>query len=99
MTRMQSKRYGAYGRSLIKKEPVLEYIKESRVRIAFLSSDQELMKNGKPVCGQCEKVASKYSWSVPYDFTITIFEPNVERFTKEQIRILILHELLHIGIG
>ena len=27
-----------------------------------------------------------------------MFEPNVERFTEEQIRILLLHELMHVQI-
>ena len=54
--------------------------------------------HGKSVFGQCEKVPDKYKWSVPCDFTITIFEPNVERFTEEQMRILILHELMHVGV-
>lgn len=98
MARERSRRYGAFARHLIRTEPVLEYIKNSQVRIAFLASDQEMIKNGRYVFGQCEKVPSKYSWIVPYDFTITVFEPNVERFTTEQIRILMLHELLHIGI-
>ena len=40
----------------------------------------------------------KYKWSIPADFIITVFEPNVENFTEEQIRILLFHELLHIGI-
>ena len=55
-------------------------------------------ENGKIIFGQCEKIPDKYKWAIPSDFTIVIFEPNVERFTEEQIRILLLHELLHIGI-
>lgn len=47
--------------------------------------------------GQCEKVAEKYKWGIPCDFTITIFEPNIVGFTEEQIKILLFHELLHVG--
>ncbi len=54
--------------------------------------------NNKKIYGQCEKVADKYKWVIPCEFTITIFEPNCEGFTKEQMEILIFHELLHIGI-
>ena len=50
------------------------------------------------VHGQCEKVPDKYKWAVPCDFTITVFEPNVEKFTDEQLYILLFHELLHVGI-
>jgi predicted SprT family Zn-dependent metalloprotease len=28
---------------------------------------------------------------------VTIFEPNVAEFSEEQMRILIFHELLHVG--
>lgn len=48
--------------------------------------------------GQCEKIADKYKWGIPCDFTITIFEPNIIGWTDEQLRILIFHELLHVGV-
>ena len=35
---------------------------------------------------------------MPCDFTITVFEPNCEGMTDEQLRILLLHELMHVGI-
>lgn len=93
-----NEQYTAIGFDLIDTEPLLEDIKASDVRIMYLSSDQERKKAGKTVCGECEKVPDKYKWAVPCDFTITVFEPNVERFTDEQMRILIFHELLHVGI-
>ena len=90
--------YSQIADRLIKTEESLQSIRESDVRIIYLSSDHELKKNGKLVFGQCEKVPDKYKWAVPCDFTITVFEPNVERLTEEQIRILLFHELLHVGI-
>ena len=90
--------YAEVGADLIRTDSVLKYIADSEVSIVYLSSEQEKKANGKLVFGQCEKVPDKYKWAVPCDFTITVFEPNVERFTDEQIRILLLHELLHIGI-
>ena len=93
-----SQKYTDIGVKLIQSEPILEHIKKSKVLITFLSSEHEKKGNKKLVFGECEKVPEKYKWAVPCDFTITIFEPNVERFTDEQIKILILHELLHIGI-
>ena len=83
---------------LINSDPMLEHIKESEVCIGYLTSDLEKMSNGNPVFGECEKVPAKYRWAIPYDFTVTIFSPNVERFTDEQMRILVLHELLHVDI-
>ena len=96
--RSLNERYSEIGAQLIQEEPKLSYIKESDVSILYLSSEHEKKENGKIIFGQCEKIPDKYKWAIPSDFTIVIFEPNVERFTEEQIRILLLHELLHIGI-
>ena len=90
--------YAEIAVELIAEEPALEYIAESNVTIVYLSSDSEKTNKGKRVCGQCEKVPDKYRWGIPADFTITVFEPNVEKFTDEQIKILLFHELLHVGI-
>jgi len=93
-----STEYAEIGQELILTEDVLDYIRDSAVTIMYLSSENEKKEHGKKVFGQCEKVPDKYKWAVPCDFTITLFEPNIERLTEEQIRILILHELLHVGI-
>ena len=93
-----SEEYTEIGQRLIDTDPALEYIRDSQVSIKYLSSEHEKVEKGRTVCGQCEKIPVKYKWAIPCDFTITIFEPNVERFTEEQKEILILHELLHIGI-
>lgn len=93
-----SNEYAEIGVELIKTEDCLREIRDSEVTICYLSSEHEKKENGKIIGAQCEKVPLKYKWAVPCDFMITVFEPNVERFTPEQIRILILHELLHVGI-
>lgn len=97
-TRTINDGYALIAQELIDTEGCLEYIRESNATIVYLSSDLEKKSKGKLVCGECEKIPEKYKWAVPCDFTITVFEPNVERFTDEQIRILLLHELLHVGI-
>lgn len=84
--------------ALVANEPSLEHIKNSNVTIIYLESDYAKTSKGKLVFGQCEKVADKYKWGIPADFTITVFEPNVEKFTDDQIRTLLHHELLHVGI-
>lgn len=91
--------YCRIGRELIEREPALEYIKNSDAEIIYLSSQCRKRDGKKVIFAQCEKIAEKYRWSIPYDFTVTVFEPNVEDFTDEQMRILIFHELLHVGIG
>lgn len=97
-TRRIREKYTEIAQDLIKTEPMLKHILESDVTIVYLGSEHEKKQNGKTVFGQCEKVPEKYKWAVPCDFTITIFEPNTERFTDAQMRILLLHELLHVGI-
>lgn len=93
-----SEEYAKIGFELIGDEEVLSDLYNSTVSIAFLSSTQKKISHDKKIFAQCEKVPQKYKWKIPYDFTITVFEPNIEGFTEDQIRILIFHELLHIKI-
>ena len=90
--------YAMIAQELIDTEPVLEYIKNSQVSIAYLGSEHKKVENSKIIHAQCEKVQEKYKWGIPADFTITVFEPNVRGFSDEQMKILIFHELLHIHI-
>jgi hypothetical protein len=95
-TRELNKHYAKIAEDLIQSDPLLEYIRDSMVTILYLSSDREKKSKGRLIFGECEKVPDKWKWSVPCDFTITVFEPNVEKFNDEQIRILLLHELMHV---
>ena len=90
--------YAEIADELIRNEYSLIHLLESRAKIIYLSSDYAKTSKGKLVFGQCEKVADKYKWGIPADFTITVFEPNAAKFTDDQIRILLHHELLHVGI-
>ena len=90
--------YAEIADELIRNEYSLIHLLESRAKIIYLSSDYAKTSKGKLVFGQCEKVADKYKWGIPADFTITVFEPNVQKFTEDQIRTLLHHELLHVGI-
>lgn len=90
--------YAEIGKNLIETEEALVDIANSQATIIYLSSEHKKVESGKVVKGQCEKVADKYKWGIPCDFTITVFEPNIEGMTDEQIRMLIFHELLHVGI-
>ena len=97
-TRYQNETYANIAGELIDTEECLKHLKNANVTIVYLSSDLEKKSNRREVYGQCEKIPDRYKWAIPCDFTITVFEPNVERFTDEQIRILLLHELKHVGI-
>lgn len=96
-----NKRCGKYkriGTKLINSLPSLQDIKD--VRIAFLSSDVEKKRDGRLIFGDCTKVnQSRYDWTCPFDFFITIYEPNIIDFNEEQLKALIHHELLHVGVN
>ena len=90
--------YKQIAKELIDVRPELEKIRESDVQIILLSSDKKAKSKGGSLYGQCEKIQDKYKWAIPADFTITLFEPNLDGFTDEQLSILIFHELLHVGV-
>lgn len=97
-TRSINEEYAEIGMQLIQEEEELIDIRNSQATIIFLSSTHKKAEKGKTVFAQCEKISEKYKWGIPCDFTITVFEPNVVGFTEEQIRILLFHELLHVGV-
>ena len=90
--------YAEIAQALIDSEEALQYIKESQVSIAYLSSDLKKRDSGRIVHAQCELVSDKYKWGIPADFMITVFDPNVLGFSNEQMKILLFHELLHVHI-
>lgn len=90
--------YQEIAENLIKNEKNLQYIHNSQVLITYLSSDNAKMNKGRPVLGQCEKVPDKYRWAIGADFTITLFEPNIDGRSSEVIKRVLYHELLHVGI-
>ena len=93
-----SDEYAAIGEMLIANYDEFKDIREAEITIVYLASTQAKKQKGKLVFGQCEKIADKYKWGIPADFTITVFEPNIEGFTPEQVEALIFHELLHVGV-
>lgn len=93
-----SEKYAKIAHELISEEEELSDLYMSTASIIYLSSQHKKIEKKKKIYAQCEKVPNRYKWGIPADFTITIFEPNVEGFTDEQLRILIYHELLHIRI-
>lgn len=83
---------------VLEENPELEILRYADINIIVLSSTHSKKSKGKKVLGQCEKVQDKYKWGIPCDFTITFFEPNIIGMTYEQLKMLMFHELLHIGI-
>lgn len=97
--RTLNKDYEELAHQLIDSEDELKYIKNSNVKIAFLESDKKKKSKGRVVFGECEKVQDKNKWGIPYDFTITLFKPNITKFSIKQLEIVLFHELLHVGIS
>lgn len=97
-SRSINEHYAEIANDLIQTEDSLLSIRNSEATIIYLSSTHKKLEKGKVTCAQCEKVADKYKWGIPCDFTITVFEPNVVGFTDDQIRTLLFHELLHVKI-
>lgn len=94
-----SRKYRLIAQRLLKTLPEFEELRTVKPRIAYLMSMAEKKKNKKIVCAECFLVEDKYSWCCPYDFFIVVYEPNVIGFTKEQLEILMRHELHHVGVA
>ncbi len=90
--------YAEMAAKIIEEEPLLTDIANSHATIIYLGSDNPKTGKGKIIHAECEKVQDKNKWAIPCDFTITVFEPNTADFTPEQMRILLFHELLHVGV-
>lgn len=90
--------YSIIASKIIDEEDSLIDIANSHATIVYLSSDKAKKGKDKIIHAECEKIQDKNKWAIPADFTITVFEPNCVGFTDEQMRILLFHELLHVGI-
>ena len=97
-TRRMNEHYAEIGQELIETEDALIDVANSQATIVYLSSDAAPKSKDNIKQAVCEKVADKNKWAIPADFTITVYEPNIVGFSEEQLRILIFHELLHVGI-
>lgn len=74
-------------------------ILDAGISVGFVSSTKE-KKYGriKNVLAECHKVTELESLYCPHDFLIIVYELNCEGLTDEQMKILLWHELEHIGI-
>lgn len=97
-TRTINEHYAEIAHDLIETEDALADLANSHATIVYLSSDHAPKTKETVKFAVCEKVADKNKWAIPCDFTITVYEPNIVGFTEEQLRILLFHELLHVGI-
>lgn len=66
------------------------------VRIAYMRSDKAKKNGSKIVFADCEKLSDKISALTDIDFVIT-FYADADRLTMVGHRILMEHELKHVG--
>jgi len=83
---------------IIQRFPELAIIPECGIKIGYVLS-QEKPPGTKIKYADCTKVKVKYQAWLPFDFIVTFYEPNTELLSENQKKILMLHELKHIGIG
>jgi len=94
----RSTEYKKMGEELIKRVPELQYIKEGKIKIAWLESTQKKMSNRKVVFADCRKIDEWMQVFCKYDFVITVYSDNCMGLTNNQMQIVLWHELLHVGI-
>ena len=75
------------------------HIKNHGVRIGYLKSYERKKANGKAVGAECRIIKGVYTAYLPFDFVITFFYPNIHGMSENQLKILMLHELKHIGLN
>lgn len=86
------------GNKIINLFPEFSFIKVWNIKIGYVISHEK--KGGeKTVYADCRKVAEVYRAYLPYDFVITFYERNTATLNENQIKILMFHELQHIGMG
>ena len=97
--RWLNEEYAKIGAKLIETDEYLVRVKDSSATIVYLSSDKAKKAYGRAVYGDCEKVPDKWKWSVPADYAIIVYEPNVAEMDEGKLQVVIYHELLHVGIS
>lgn len=100
--RKKSDYYQKIAEELIEKHPLLVHLKAAKqgagLKIIYLESDKGKQSKLGPTYADCEKVSASKRWAIDADFVITVYVLNVARLTDEQKKLLMLHELMHIGI-
>lgn len=80
---------------IIDKFPEMHFIRDFDIKVGYVMS----YECKKDTLGDCRKVNTLYSAYLPFDFIITFYEPNIAHMSENQLKLLMYHELKHIGIG
>ena len=71
---------------------------DSECRIAYQYADKEKKSGGRTVYADTIKVSDKLKAVAPFDFIITFYQPSTATLDEDKMRILMKHELKHIGV-
>jgi len=75
----------------------LTSLKEILPGIVFMYNTETKRSGKKVVYADTEKVKDKYRALIPYYFIITFYEPNTADLDEECMKVLMYHELRHVG--
>lgn len=87
------------GEKVIAGMPELSYIQSYDIKVGYVLSYESKKKDRKITAADCRKVTGPYKAYLPFDFLVTFYEPNIAYMTENQKKVLMLHELKHVGIG
>lgn len=87
------------GEKIIDKIPELDFIRLFDIKIGYVRCYYPKKDKGKAVMGDCRKVNKTFLAYLPFDYVITIYEPNVVHLSENQLKVLMLHELMHVEVG
>lgn len=91
-----STEYRDIAEEVINEEKNLAWLRS--VRIEYIKSEEAKVSHTKIVYAQCMKIQEIYQTYIPYDFFVVVYAPNVAGFSRDQKKMLMHHELLHIGV-
>lgn len=79
--------------------PEFGLIRNCGVRIGYLKSYEKKQAKNKAVYAECRIIKGVYTAYLPFDFVITFYHSALYGMSENQKKILMLHELKHIGLG
>ena len=87
------------GDKVLEAMPEFSFIFNHGVKIGYLKSYENKKASGKTVFAECRIIKGVYTAYLPFDFIITFYQFAISSLTENQLKILMLHELKHIGLN
>lgn len=87
------------GDKVIDGMPDLAFIRDFDIKVGFVISYVPKRQDLKAIMGQCRKVTGVDTAYLPFNFIIVFYQPNITYMTENQLKVLMYHELKHIGMG